>query len=234
MANDTAEAAWRRSQLWICALIKTEVTAFAWKVIYTEEIGIYKPTIRCSLIRLVHLSLPSRTLSIWAIYRRNHFNITKFIYFYMCLCGIPQEAALHEHPINRRYHFALTAACHRHAPPRPVSCTFIRLFLFPKRHKPQFCPNGHATWPADANRDTASWMQAWSQWLFCSWHGLCLIGICRTDWSCGGGYGNAPAESIKWGDTLDHMMDRGLMSHRGSGAARTEVEEWEYHLRLWA
>lgn len=92
----------------------------------------------------------------------------------------------------------------------------------------------HATWPADANRDTASWMQAWSQWLFCSWHGLCLIGICRTDWSCGGGYGNAPAESIKWGDTLDHMMDRGLMSHRGSGAARTEVEEWEYHLRLWA
>lgn len=49
--------------------------------------------------------------------------------------------------------------------------------------------------------------------------------ICRADWSSRGGYGNAPAEFIKRGDTLDRMMDRGLISHGGSGAARTEVEE---------
>ena len=43
------------------------------------------------------------------------------------------------------------------------------------------------------------------------------------DWSSRVGCGNSPAESIKRGDTLDHMMDRGLMSH--GGAAQTEVEE---------
>lgn len=70
------------------------------------------------------------------------------------------------------------------------------------REKSQPCSNSHAAGAANANRDIGSWMQAWSQWLFCSWHGLCLIGIGHAEWSSGEGYGNAPTESIKWGDTL--------------------------------
>lgn len=71
-----------------------------------------------------------------------------------------------------------------------------------RREKSQPCSNSHAAGAANANRDIGSWMQAWSQWLFCSWHGLCLIGIGHAEWSSGEGYGNAPTESIKWGDTL--------------------------------
>lgn len=40
MANDTAEAAWSSSRLGQHRLINTDVTLFALKVIYTEQIGI--------------------------------------------------------------------------------------------------------------------------------------------------------------------------------------------------
>lgn len=148
-------------------------------------------------------------------------NITKFLYV------IHQEAAQTEYIINQRYSSTLTATCDGHVPPN----------LY-RAHSSDSSSawrdtNLSSVQRADANRHIGSWRQAWSQWFFCSWHGLCLIGICRADWSSRAGYGNAPVESIKLGDTLDHMMDRGLMSHGGSGAARTEVEEWEYHLCLW-
>lgn len=46
-----------------------------------------------------------------------------------------------------------------------------------EREKSQPCSNSHAAGAANTNRDIGGWMQAWSQSLFCSWRGLCLIGI---------------------------------------------------------
>lgn len=95
------------------------------------------------------------------------------------------------------------------------------------RKKSQLCSNSHAAGAANANRDIGSWMQAWSQWLFCSWRGLCLIGIGHAEWSSEEGYGNAPAESIKWGDTL-----RPYDGQRINESQRKRGTE-EYGLRWW-
>lgn len=96
--------------------------------------------------------------------------------------------------------------------------------------KSQPCSNSHAAGAASANRDIGSWMQAWSQWLFCSWHGLYLIGIGHAEWSSEEGYGNAPTESIKWGDTLRPYDGQRIneSQRKGNRGVRTEVVEWAY------
>lgn len=76
-------------------------------------------------------------------------------------------------------------------------------------------------------------MQAWSQWFFCSWHGLCLIGIGHAEWSSGEGYGNAPTESIKWGDTLRPYDGQRINESQRKGSREersTDRGWWNEHI----